>query len=87
MNQTHPGNIVNPNETSIVMVSATTPPLVNTQGYFNELSVLTQVDIFQKSSYIDYLCYCTQHMYEVHHPGKQKQILYELREKSDCILQ
>lgn len=78
-------NIVNnQSETNIEMIQNIPPSIINTQGYFNELSDLNSVDVVQKSSYIDYLCRCTKNIFQVHYPDKKKRILYEMYENSDC---
>jgi hypothetical protein len=76
----------NQNETNmgIIPKDPSPSPLINTQGYFNELSDLNSVDIVQKTSYIDYLFLCTENVFQVHYPDKQKRILYEMYENSDC---
>jgi hypothetical protein len=77
-------NYANNQNTNAEMIPYMPPPLINEQGYFNELSDLNSVDIVQKTSYIDYLCPCTENVFQVHYPDKQKRILYEMYEKSDC---
>ena len=74
----------NQNETNMEIYPKMPPPLISTEGFFNELSDLNSVDIVQKTSYIDYLCPCTENRFQVHYPDKQKRILYEMYEKSDC---
>ena len=75
----------NENDTNATIAHYMPPPLINSQGYFNELSSLNSVDIVQKTQCIDFFCgTCTENVFQVHYPDKKKRIIYEMHETSEC---